>query len=103
MGNSGDLLEGGELGEDEVSIFKGFYYLGAFLKWFSRSAVSSCGVVCPTSRWASFFPCAYGNFGETCVREVQIIAIRSRFGFGQGAVIDRRFFFKIFFHPPDTS
>ena len=61
LGKSVDMLEGGETGEDEVSILKG-YYLGGFLLFFhflSGSAViGGVCVVCPIIRWASFlFQC----------------------------------------------
>jgi hypothetical protein len=60
-----DMLEGGEIGEDEVSILKG-YYLGGFLLFclfFSRSVViSGVCVVCPIIRWTSFKISVFGNF-----------------------------------------
>lgn len=62
--NSVDMLEGGEIGEDEVSILKG-YYLGGFLLFclfFSRSVViGGVCVVCPIIRWTSFLISVFGN------------------------------------------
>ena len=95
LGNSVDMVEGGEIGEDEVSILKGYYLSGflLFFLFFSRSAViGGVCVVCPIIRWASLLFSVFGNFGGKCVRKVNIIATRSGFGFGQGAVIELNFF-----------